>query len=105
MTSRKRFKEYANSQNLNESGLISKGFALGQRSRFLSTKSSLESKLSSLKSALKSAELSGDPKHEIKALLIAFIQLTEIIDVQAEMQSNIMNTVVAITLFHEGTKK
>lgn len=74
-----------------QESLIQKGFAIGQRSKFLSKKSSLESKLSNLKSGLKSIQLNGTPEQQIKSLLTAFVILADVIDDQTEMLTNIQN--------------
>ena len=100
----KSLRQHLSQCELKES-LIQKGFAIGQRSRFLSKKGSLESKLSNLKSGLKSVQLNGTPEQQIKSLLTAFIILADVIDDQTEMLTNIQNLVVALNLFHEGTKK
>ena len=101
----KSLREHLSSTQLDENSLIQKGFAIGQRSRFLSKKNSLESKLSNLKSGLKSVQLNGNTEQQIKSLLTAFILLADILDDQAEMQTNIQNVVVGLCLLHEGTKK
>ena len=55
----KSLRQHIATSNLNENSLIQRGFAISQRSRFLSKKGSLESKLSNLKSGLKSVQLNN----------------------------------------------
>jgi hypothetical protein len=100
----KSLRQHIDTCELKES-LIQKGFAVSQRARFLSNKSSLKSKLSNLKSVLKSAQMNSNPEIQIKSLLTAFIIFADVIDDQSEMLTNIQNLVVASNLFLEGTKK
>jgi hypothetical protein len=51
---------------------------------------------------MKSAQMSSDQEQQLKAVISAFIQLADIIDTRSEMESNLMNLVIALTLLHEG---
>ncbi len=98
----KSLKQYLHSSKLEESSLLAKGFAVGQRGRFYSNKTKLDSKLSTLKNSMKSAQMSSDQEQQLKAVISAFIQLADIIDTRSDMEANLMNLVIALTLFHEG---
>ena len=98
----KSLRSYISNDNLNESSLLAKGFAIGQRGRFFSNKSKLDSKVSALRTNVKSALTSNEPERQLKAILIAFSQLTEIVDAQSEMDTNLMQLVIALSLLHEG---
>ncbi len=98
----KTLREYIHANKLNESSLIAKGFAIGQRGRFYSNKSKLDSKISNLKNSMKSGQLNSDQEQQLKAVITGFIQLADIIDTRSDMEANLMNLVIALTLFHEG---
>jgi hypothetical protein len=51
---------------------------------------------------MKSGQLNSDQEQQLKAVITGFIQLADIIDTRSDMEANLMNLVIALTLFHEG---
>lgn len=98
----KSLKQYIQSSQLEEASLLAKGFAIGQRGRFYSNKTKLDSRIATLKNSMKSVQMGSDQEQQLKAVISAFIQLADIIDTRSEMEANLMNLVIALTLFHEG---
>ena len=98
MTTRKRFKEYASPSPLAESSLFSKGFAIGQQARFTSTKAQLKSILQKVQTAARSAKNAEEAETKLNYISEAIIQLSEALETDAELKTNIMNVSVAITL-------
>lgn len=98
----KSLKDYINDDKLSESSLMSTSLAVGQRGRFFSNKSKLHSKISALQNSVRTALGSNEQAQQTEALLKAFLQLADIVSIQSEMETNLMQLVIALTLLHNG---
>lgn len=89
---------------LEESSLISKGFALGQGSRHESTKRQLESLVSQIDSICDRAKREDELVDKINILLDAVSKLASVFKLQAELSKNNINVSIATNLLEDDLK-
>ena len=102
MPTRKRFKEYARQEPLSESSWLSKGFSIGQSSRFQSTKRQLDSLTQQIETACGHGRLEPDQERKIDHLLNAVALLAKCFKLNGEMSKNSINVAVASNLLDDN---
>jgi transcription termination factor Rho len=93
----KRFSHYVK-DDLNESSLLSKGFALGQNNRFDSTKRQLDSLVQQVDSLCNKAKLESDTEKKFDILLDSISRLAHCLKLSGDLSKNTINVAVASNL-------
>jgi hypothetical protein len=89
---------------LEESNLISKGFALGQGNRHESTKRQLESLVSQIDGICSRAKREDELDEKVNILLDAISKLASAFRLQAELSKNNINVSIASNLLEDDLK-
>lgn len=91
-------------ETLEESNLISKGFALGQGSRHESTKRQAESLSSQIEAICNRAKRESDLEDKIDILIDAVSKFAGALKLQAELSKNNINVSIATNLLEDDIK-
>lgn len=89
---------------LEESSLISKGYALGQGNRHETTKRQLESLASQIDSICDRAKREDELEDKINILLDAISKFAGALKLQAELSKNTINVSIATNLLEDDIK-
>ena len=91
-------------ETLEESNLISKGYALGQGSRHETTKRQLESLANQIDSICDRAKREDELEDKIDILLDAISKFAGALKLQAELSKNTINVSIATNLLEDDIK-
>lgn len=91
-------------ETLEESNLISKGYALGQSGRHETTKRQLESISNQIEAICNRAKREADLEDKIDTLIDAVSKFAGALKLQAELSKNNINVAVATNLLEDDIK-
>jgi hypothetical protein len=105
MPTRKRFKDYACETQIDESNLLSKGFAIGQNSRHEASRQKLNSVVSHIHTLVGRAKLDTDQGVRERILFECVDSLGVALSLLGELSRNNINVAVASNLLEDDLKQ